>query len=477
MKKTKAILTIHANVKESFDTKTIVFEGKEHLVLPVTMMMEGVHSGSQGPVLHLADELGKYTSSWDGIAVTIEHPTKDGANVSVNSSPEILEQAVGRVFNTKMEGTKLKAEIYLDAEKIKNTTLLYYIEEGNPIDVSVGVFSDSEYTGGEWQGEKYSAVAHNYRPDHLALLPGGIGACSWDDGCGIRVNSKKGGEMKDLLKTFRSLNEQGFAVNLITNEQGYNELMTLLREKLYSQDTDGTGHYLMEVYDDRIIYEQYSSGGSTLYQQGYEIDDANNINFTGTKTEVRRKVEYITMSMQRTNKPINNKEGGQNMSDVKKPCSEKKVLELIANKASRFTEEDKEWLLTQEQSTLEKLFPVGEETAPEPQVNKNEVIDAYKQSLKTLEDYTALMPEEMRNQITAGVTLYNEGRESKIQSILDNKKDVWTKEDLTVMNDVMLQKLFDSVQPADYSGGVPGIQSNKGSSQEEPLLPADVQKN
>jgi len=124
MKKTKAILTIHANVKESFDTKTIVFEGKEHLVLPVTMMMEGVHSGSQGPVLHLADELGKYTSSWDGIAVTIEHPTKDGANVSVNSSPEILEQAVGRVFNTKMEGTKLKAEIYLDAEKIKNTTAI-----------------------------------------------------------------------------------------------------------------------------------------------------------------------------------------------------------------------------------------------------------------------------------------------------------------------------------------------------------------
>lgn len=281
----------------------------------------------------------------------------------------------------------------------------------------------------------------------------------------------------DLQKTLRSLNEQGFAVNLITNEQGYNELMTLLREKLYSQDTDGTGHYLMEVYDDRIVYELYTNGGSTLYQQGYEIDDANNINFTGTKTEVRRKVEYITMSMQRTKKPIiNNKEGGSEMENEKEPCCEKKVIALIANKASRFTEDDKEWLLTQSADVLEKLFPVVEEAEPTPQVNKNEVIDAYKQSLKTIEDYTALMPEDMRNQITAGVALYTKGRETKIQSILDNKKDVWVKEDLEVMNDATLQKVYDSVQPADYSAGTPGAPAVHSNS-EAPLLPADVKKN
>lgn len=165
------------------------------------------------------------------------------------------------------------------------------------------------------------------------------------------------------------------------------------------------------------------------------------------------------------------------MSNEKKPCCEKKVLELIANTASRFTDEDKEWLLTQEQSVIEKLFPIEVKVEdPEPQVNKNEVIDAYKQSLKTIEDYTALMPEEMKNQITAGVALYNEGRETKIQSILDNKKDVWMKEDLEGMNDTTLQKVFASVQPADYSAGAPGA-TGVNTNGEAPLLPADVKKN
>jgi len=49
---------------------------------------------------------------------------------------------------------------------------------------------------GVWNEEEYHSIVRNYRPDHLALLPGAIGACSWEDGCGIRANKdiKKGGK-------------------------------------------------------------------------------------------------------------------------------------------------------------------------------------------------------------------------------------------------------------------------------------------
>ena len=45
-----------------------------------------------------------------------------------------------------------------------------------------------------WNGKKYSAIAHNFAPDHLALLPDGGGACSWVDGAGMpRINEDNTG--------------------------------------------------------------------------------------------------------------------------------------------------------------------------------------------------------------------------------------------------------------------------------------------
>ena len=80
----------------------------------------------------------------------------------------------------------------MDIEKLKivSPETFAKIQNGNLIEVSVGIFTDNEDAEGDWNGEKYLAVAHNYRPDHLALLPGEVGACSINDGCGLRVNSE-----------------------------------------------------------------------------------------------------------------------------------------------------------------------------------------------------------------------------------------------------------------------------------------------
>lgn len=466
------MIQIHSNATSTYAIQTKEFEGKKYLVVPVVMMVEGVHTGSGGPILHTAEELGKFTSSWDGRPVTISHPKRDGGYISANS-PEVLEESVGFIFHTHFDSGKLKAEAWINEEKIKarSTTALAYIRNGKPLDVSVGVFTDSEAVSGDWNGEQYEAVAHNYRPDHLALLPGEQGACSWNDGCGIRVNSnKKGGIMlNELLQTFAQLNEQGYYATLIGNEQGYNETQRSLQMALNAKDTENLRHYITEVYDNRIVYEQYNatgSGGSTLYQLNYVTNDKGDVSFEDIPVEVRRKVEYVTMEMKRT---VNNnsKKGGKTMT----VCCLAKIEQLIANKNSRFTEEDKEWLLAQDEATIDKLNPVEVET---PQVNREEALSVL--SLQTVEDYLSIMPVEMQSQVKIGLSTYEANRSKTIQSILDNSAEgVWVKEELEGLTDSTLEKLAKSIAPVDYSGQGAGGQMQVNAGEKEVLLPAGME--
>jgi len=187
----------------NYEIRMETYMGRKHLIVPVVMMVEGVHCGSAGPLFHSIEELGKYPASWNGIPVSIQHPEQDGQYISANS-PEVLErQTVGQVFNTFVDGNKLKAECWIDIERITaiSPEAYSYLQNKRPLEVSIGVFSDDVPQEGDWNGEHYVAIATNHRPDHLALLPGGRGACSWADGAGIRINSKqKGGESLDTTQ-------------------------------------------------------------------------------------------------------------------------------------------------------------------------------------------------------------------------------------------------------------------------------------
>jgi hypothetical protein len=178
---------------QDYVPRVVNWNNESFYVVPVIMMVEGVHNGSHGPIFHSINELGKITGAWNGIPVTIGHPFDEyGEFVSANS-PEILDEwSVGKIFNTFVEDEKLKAEAWLNIEKLKKVSYETFqaIQLGKILEVSVGIFSDEDYQEGDWNEEHYIAVAKNHRPDHLALLPGEIGACSIDDGCGVRVNSE-----------------------------------------------------------------------------------------------------------------------------------------------------------------------------------------------------------------------------------------------------------------------------------------------
>ena len=165
------------------------FEGREHLVVPVVLIVEGVLNGAFVP----AEEFSKFADAWNGRPVPVYHPEEDGLPISANR-PDVLEaRSVGHLFHAKVEGRKLKAEAWIDVQKAEDMgegDLVRRLEAGEIMEVSTGYFADGEPQQGIADGQRYEEIHRNIRPDHLALLPDQVGACSVADGCGVRANSE-----------------------------------------------------------------------------------------------------------------------------------------------------------------------------------------------------------------------------------------------------------------------------------------------
>lgn len=475
-------MQLYINNVAEYTIETRSFEGRDHLVVPVVMMVEGVHNGSHGPLLHLAADLGAYPGSWDGIPVTITHPQRNGNNVSANEPGVLEEYKVGIVFNTHMDGNKLKADAWLDIQRLAaiSPTALSYIQERRQLDVSVGVFNDEIDESGTHNNERYDAIARNFRPNHLALLPGEQGACSWDDGCGVRANSsnlktEENEKMKDgQIKAKKDLIRNGFSVAINVNEDGFLDLVNKAQTKLDSMDNDQAVYFLEELYDNDLIYRvrDRTEGTTALYRQTYTVNTAGEFELTGDRSRVQKKVEYV-----QTNKMVRtvNKNKNKMATNDGKPCCKEKVDALIANKATRFTEEDREKLLTMDADMLDKFEPIVVEKKKEVKVEAPDMSDyVSKSSLKTADDFINLAPKDVQDSLRTGLQLNAERKEILVQSILDRAvKDSWTKEELEAYPVTMLEKFNKQFKnPVDYSingsNPVPIIIDNV---KVEPLLP------
>lgn len=481
MKRTKNIANAIVQSNTGYTIRTEMLDGRKHLVVPVVMMTEGVHAGSGGPILHLAQELGRIPDSWNGIPITISHPqTPEDGFISANS-PQQIQRSVGRVFNTHLEENKLKAEAWIDEEKIAafSSKALAYIRTGKPLDVSVGIFTDNEMEEGEWNGEQYIAVASNYRPDHLALLPDEQGACSWNDGCGIRTNSKNSKyEKMTNFEIFKKLNEEGLAVvpfvDVQTNAKNLNIIQQAVYNLVYAMDNDIRVYYVEEIYDDFYIYRvrNRTTAESKLYKQRYTTSgDGDNveIQIQEDPVEVKRTVTYDTLQkkMQRTKFNTNNSNSDQ-MADVSKL-----VDQLIANTATRFTDCDRQWLSTLSEEALQKLEPVKKEEKPIT-LDANSALDFLKNNPPKTEDVLQLLSKEERASYEKGLATYNEQRKQLTDAIVANSE--MKEEDVKDLSFETLQKIAKSVTPADYSGQGAGGAQMQTNAEDDDILPIVVGK-
>ena len=393
-------MKLMAAVKTNMPTRREEYEGRDHIVVPVVALVEGVHN----KLLYLADEIGAVTEAWNGMPITVQHPT-DEKGISVPaSSPEIIAaQKVGRFFNAVFEDTKLKGELWLDAEKTKKLApeVLNIINADGQLEVSTGLFTTDDESPGEWNGEKYDAIARSHLPNHLALLPGGEGACNWDDGCGVRVNEeenkglgnfvlkktdlkklKDGGDnympeiedqlaqlgdaevRKDKKKVFNLFSTLGKLLKYKTEElkseklkieeASYDDIRVALQGFVDDMDRptapqEGQYHYVKEVFDDYFIYEKRSQGQpDVLFKQSYVTDDEGKTELSGQPEEVIEETTY-KLKTQKKDEEVENIMAERT----------KQVDELIGNEANPFCEDSREYLMKISDEVFEQFVTMS----------------------------------------------------------------------------------------------------------------------
>lgn len=228
--------TILANF--SGKTQIKMFNGRPHLVAPLTLVVPGVLNGSKGPLLYPIDEIKKDPEAWNGMPIVLDHPESNGSPISARNPKVIDRQGLGTVFNTKVNG-KLTAEGWFDIEKTKqvNRTIYNMLKRGEPIELSTGLFADKQPENGVFNGKEYEFIAKNYKPDHLAILLDKVGACSLSDGCGVLANKTGEPKMKALTKKERKTLINSIIVNCdCWDKEDYDLLSNLDDEKLKKLD-------------------------------------------------------------------------------------------------------------------------------------------------------------------------------------------------------------------------------------------------
>ena len=472
----------------NYAIRTESYEEIDYIIVPVVMMVEGVHNGSRGPILYTTLELSQSASLWNGFPVIVNHPTDENGN-HISAVDVLQEQIVGTIQNSHMDGSKLKADLRIDIASLSNMSeeTLQSIRNQSPLDVSIGVFTDDEEVSGEFNNITYNAIAHNLTPDHLALLPGETGACSFDDGCGIRNQKSKVKVNKSQIKiqtkhevversklTFKQIHTQllkdGCVINelgnseLTRNELGFYEINNAIQNELDAFDGENKYYYLQETFTDgTFVYmiRNRDDRTSLLYRRTYQVNDDGQITLLDDAVLVVKEVNYKVVTPN-INKFVRTKKVKEIMTNEK--VTSCKVDALIENKVSKFTEDDREFLSGLDEPIFNKLVPdkekevkVNKKEEDVPVVDQKEVtanaVKAFFAEQETPEAFIKLMPKGLQDQMNSGMKLYTDRRSILIKGIVDNSKFI--EETLKTWKNELLETMYNSVMPEeenDFSG-------------------------
>jgi hypothetical protein len=361
------------------------YRGKEHIVVPVVALVEGVIQCANCPVpeLALATEFGKFLGAWDGRPVTVPHPMKDG-ELTGAGSPEMLEQfQIGLTFNAKLEDKKLHMEAWIDPDLAAQVThgpnlleRVQLLESGQEvqIEVSTGFFAIGFPTKGKFNGEPYQNIIRDIKPDHLALLlEDQVGACNWEDGCGVRPHfiaacscQEKEDESDDGKLHQKFIARRG-AQLLESLERAPSDLRAQSEGLSFQDITRGltlalsdalAGDFLFidAVFQNSVVYEVWSN---LKYWERSWMQSGSDFVLGDEIVEVRPETKFVPVV---SKQPSDNQSRGNEGDGMER----KAVIDgLIANAATSWAESDRKFLEGTTDEVLEKLDKDAKAKTPE----------------------------------------------------------------------------------------------------------------
>lgn len=436
-------------------------EGRRHMIVPMVMLTEGVHVGSQGALLYPGDEIPKAAPVWNHKPIVVYHPQINGVGVSACDPAILNSRKVGVILNTRVDTVvvanakpakrsraRLKAEAWLDPEQLKvvDNRVLEALERGDMVEVSTGLWTENEGDAGEWEGERYEAIARNFKPDHLAILPDVVGACSIKDGAGLNRNQAPA-----------------------LNEQSYELLRQLITRALMERLGETASFWVEDVFPSFCVV----SKGGKLWRWNYSASDAA-VALEGEPEEVVRVTQYRTPD-------------GEIVGNMEERAVNKLALVnaiLVANAAlgagAVWVEADRPTLMNMSEKQLQALAPKAEEPkkaepAPAPVANTAPAptTPPVPARVPSLNEYVGNAPLEYRDVISEGVRAHAAEKTKLVQTITANQRNQFTAEELATKPMADLRKLAliaEPVQVANFLGlGEPFTPKLNGTD-EEPLV-------
>lgn len=405
--------------------------GRKFIVAPVAMITAGVHNGSGGPLLYEEADIKRAVPAWNMKPIVVYHPQINSMGISA-ADPDVLEkQQVGMVLNTTYTNGKLRAEAWIEEARAQavDPRVLDALENNRMMEVSTGLYTDNEPAVGTWNaggttGKEYTAIARNHQPDHLAILPDQIGACSIADGAGLlQLNAAAAGfEGAEVMQVARRI------VGNAMSHSNLNQAISMAlgkrvpeMRKGLGEDSFKVGPWVVDVYDGFFIYEM----DGKLYRLHYTNGKAG-VEITGDADEVARVTEYRTAD---TGKFVGNRNPKTKPTKQRTMKKEEIVNSLISNTATPWVEEDRETLMAMEDAVLDKLVP-----APAPVANAEPATAAPVANAEpapaaaTTADYIAAAPPEIRAVLQNGLAAHQAEQAKLIDQITGNAANTFTKE-------------------------------------------------
>lgn len=419
--------------------------GREHVVAPMAMLTEGVHTGSNGPLLYRKEECARAVPAWNMKPIVVYHPEMNGRGVSA-CDPVVLEkQQVGVIMNTRWDG-KLRAEAWIDVSRatVVDPRVLAALEENRIMEVSTGLFTDNVGDAGEWEGIAYNAEARNHQPDHLALLPDKIGACSVADGAGLlQLNETAAGAGVDVTRMLAR--EMDVLRRMVGNAMSHSNMHAALVIALRAKTNATDGMWVVDVYDKFFIYEDEKA--KKLYRLDYTKSNAG-VEITGDPQEVMRVTEYRTA----TGEFVGNTAHKQ-YNERSNQMEKKELVDgLIANGSTQWGEGDREALMNMEEALLQKLAPVENFNFKSKGKGKDAMTEAEKKAMMeeeekkakdkakdktdnsvpvTMEAFLATAPPEFRDVLANSFEMHQQTKGTLIEKIVANERNKFSREFLT----------------------------------------------
>lgn len=403
--------------------------GRKHLVIPAVMMTEGVHPGSQGPVLYRNDFLAKRPASWDHKPVVIYHPKKNGAGVSACDPAVLNTRSTGILLNTKHDaaGKKWTTEVWLDYDRTMaiDKRVIEKVKKNEKVEVSTGLYLTVK-AGGTWNGEAYHAEAEDYSPDHLAVLPDQIGACSIKKGAGLLANAAQEPEsLQFVLERMIENLLKDTALEMTDNELSFSQVGRQLADLLSARFGEKGKYwqgYVLDVFADYVIY---SNGSSETYKLAYTTADAAVTLSKDAPVVVARSVEY---------RPVRNEEKTPTPTENEMPFDKSAfVAGLITNGKAK--PEDKDKLLAADEVVLQLI--ANSVPAPVPA----EPAHVAPPPAMTSEQWLAAAPPSIVENWNEMAVTVNEQKAVLVANILAVPECGYTKEELTAMKLTDLKRL------------------------------------